>query len=222
MNMNGIIIPDWPMAQKKYEILMLQELLLNKRIKRVMEIGTWSGGTALLWAKMVSKYDDGIVYCCDLKFEYGTLYCIEPGTELIREYPCQMYTATKESKHIVQIEGNTHDAYQIERIINIIGKESLDLMFIDGDHSYEGVKADFENFNCLVKKGGFVVFHDITDNEYHRHYGCFVEKYWQEIKHNYKHWEFIDGNEYWHTAAVRPDDMMKCPSKSMGIGVIQI
>ena len=220
--MNGIIVPDWPIAQKKYEILMLQELLLGKRIKRIMEIGTWSGGTALLWAKMVSKYEDGIVYCCDLNFKYGTLYCSEPGVELIREYPCQIYTATKESKHIVEIAGDTHEPAGIERIHNIVGEGSIDLLFIDGDHSYDGVKADFENFKCLVKSGGYVAFHDITDNDYHRSYKCFVEKYWREIKDNYPNWEFIDNNEYWHTAAVQPNDMMKCPSKSMGIGVIQI
>jgi cephalosporin hydroxylase len=222
MNMNGIIIPDWPVAQKKYELLMLQELLLGKRIKRIMEVGTWSGGTALLWAKMVSAYEDGIVYCCDLRFKYGVLFCIESGVGLTREYPDQMYAIVKERGHIMEIEGDTHSPYQIERIKNIVGKESLDFMFIDGDHSYEGVKADFENFSGLVKKGGYIAFHDITDSDYHRFYGCFVEKFWKEIKDNYLHWEFIDGNEYWHTAAVQPNDMMKCPSKCMGIGVIQV
>ena len=36
----------------------------------------------------------------------------------------------------------------------------IDLLFIDGDHSYEGVKADWEGFKPFVKPFGLVVFHD--------------------------------------------------------------
>lgn len=38
----------------------------------------------------------------------------------------------------------------------------IDLLFIDGDHSYEGVKADYENWAPYVKKGGFIAFHDYS------------------------------------------------------------
>lgn len=39
-------------------------------------------------------------------------------------------------------------------------QEKIDLIFIDGDHSYEGVKADWEGFRSFVKPFGLVVFHD--------------------------------------------------------------
>jgi hypothetical protein len=35
-----------------------------------------------------------------------------------------------------------------------------DLLFIDGDHTYEGAKADYEHWIGTVKPGGHVVFHD--------------------------------------------------------------
>ncbi len=38
--------------------------------------------------------------------------------------------------------------------------EPIDLMFIDGDHSYEGVKADWEGFKPFMKSFGLVIFHD--------------------------------------------------------------
>ncbi len=38
--------------------------------------------------------------------------------------------------------------------------QPVDLLFIDGDHSYEGVKADWELFVPLVKPFGVVIFHD--------------------------------------------------------------
>lgn len=38
----------------------------------------------------------------------------------------------------------------------------IDLLFIDGDHSYEGVKRDWELFLPFLRSFGIVVFHDTT------------------------------------------------------------
>lgn len=35
-----------------------------------------------------------------------------------------------------------------------------DLVFVDGDHSYEGARADFERWRELLRPGGHVLFHD--------------------------------------------------------------
>lgn len=37
------------------------------------------------------------------------------------------------------------------------------MMFIDGDHSYEGVKLDVDSWSPYVKKGGHIYFHDADD-----------------------------------------------------------
>ncbi len=36
----------------------------------------------------------------------------------------------------------------------------IDVLFIDGDHRYEAVKKDFEDWLPLLKAGGFIIFHD--------------------------------------------------------------
>ncbi|OLQ87373.1 hypothetical protein BIY20_13835 [Vibrio panuliri] len=38
--------------------------------------------------------------------------------------------------------------------------KSVDILFVDADHSYEGCKEDIDNFFPKVKSGGIVVFHD--------------------------------------------------------------
>ncbi len=36
----------------------------------------------------------------------------------------------------------------------------IDLLFIDGDHSYKGVKNDVKKFTPFVKQSGYTIFHD--------------------------------------------------------------
>ena len=41
----------------------------------------------------------------------------------------------------------------------------IDVLFIDGDHSYEGVKSDFELYSTILSEKGIIILHD-TDGEY--------------------------------------------------------
>lgn len=77
----------------------------------------------------------------------------------------------------------------------------FDLVFIDGDHTYDGVKSDFENYGSM---GKIIAFHDIADRMRPNRKGEKIEVpiFWNEIKKHYKHLEFI------------------APNSTMGIGVI--
>lgn len=61
----------------------------------------------------------------------------------------------------------------------------VDFLFIDGDHSEEGVRADWNNYGPMVRDGGMVAFHDIVGGHWPG-----VEKLWAEIKTKYRHQEF--------------------------------
>lgn len=57
--------------------------------------------------------------------------------------------------------------------------KKFDIIFIDGDHSYEGVKEDYINSLPLLENNGYLVFHDIAS------IGCpGVVQLWNEINHN--------------------------------------
>jgi predicted O-methyltransferase YrrM len=62
------------------------------------------------------------------------------------------------------IHGSSHDPKTLEIVKNQISE--IDLLFIDGDHSYEAVIKDFELYKDLVVPGGYIVFDDYFDWRY--------------------------------------------------------
>lgn len=80
------------------------------------------------------------------------------------------------------IIGDSHDI-NIQK--NALSHGPYDAVFIDGDHTYEGVKLDWEFAKSTLAKKIF--FHDHTDGVYHNMCNCHVDKLWKEIlNENYK------------------------------------
>ena len=72
-----------------------------------------------------------------------------------KESNCKLYLLPEQSQQPLVLEQTK----------NIFNNEQIDFLFIDGDHTYEGVKRDYEMYSPLVRKGGIVAFHDIGQNE---------------------------------------------------------
>jgi beta-1,4-mannosyl-glycoprotein beta-1,4-N-acetylglucosaminyltransferase len=192
VNERNIIDPCWWVMQKKYELFGIQELLKNQMLKNILEVGTFEGGTALLWAHIASMYG-GRVICSDINFSRE------------KRYDPPQFKWAKDI--ITEIEGDSHAPEQIEKIRT---HGPYDMIFIDGDHTQEGVGLDYINFFPMLKRGGYMVFHDIIDSEEHEKLNCFVGRFWNEMKKTHKVLEFIDNNTY---GTLIP--------RTMGIGAIQ-
>lgn len=82
------------------------------------------------------------------------------------------------------------------KLKNILKGRKIDLLFIDGDHLYGGVKKDFEMYSPLVDNNGIIIFHDILPQKQENQ--CEVERYWNEIKEKHEYKEFIHSyNQEW-------------------------
>ena len=65
-------------------------------------------------------------------------------------------------------------------------RKKWDYIYLDADHSYQGVKNDFELFWPALSKGGYLAMHDIfAQDEGISKYG--TRKFWQEIKSSGKY-----------------------------------
>ena len=97
---------------------------------------------------------------------------------------------------IYLIRANSHSPLSLQKAKSTLKGKSLDFLFIDGDHTYEGVKKDFEMYSPLVKKGGLVAFHDICIHP--PALKSDVYSYWNEIKLTHDYEEIIaDPHQGW-------------------------
>ncbi len=168
------------MLQARQEIESFVKFIGDKKIKNVLEIGTDQGGTFYVWCYLAGEGGKKI----SLDLPHGIFGCTNYDKE---DRNRQMVSW---SNNVSIIEGDSHDKKYIEEIKQILNGEEIDLLFIDGDHTYNGVKKDYEMYKTLVRDEGIIAFHDIKDTEFHRQAGCFVHDFWNELEGDKK--EFRD------------------------------
>jgi predicted O-methyltransferase YrrM len=89
----------------------------------------------------------------------GMCYFIDPG-KVDRYWHNPEHIAQLE--HIFGLGGRLRYLRQTSQQVIAAGglPQRIDLLFIDGDHSYDGVKFDFDHFGSRVRAGGLILLHD--------------------------------------------------------------
>ncbi|WP_371803617.1 class I SAM-dependent methyltransferase [Candidatus Lokiarchaeum ossiferum] len=179
--------------QVRKEILALLQKVKDIKPKIIVEIGTNKGGTLALYTN-VSQSDTKLISLDLPSGQFGGGY---------PEWKIPLYKSfARENQQIKLIRADSHELESLEILKNELNGQEIDFLFIDGDHTYEGIKQDFEMYSPLVRSKGMIAFHDIVVHENIDEVNVF--QFWNEIKENY---EYIENVEDWD-------------QKSCGIGII--
>lgn len=152
--------PDVRTAQKEPELRWLIERLLANDVRSLLSIGLLDAGTEWHIARIYQELGRNIAIT---GIDINDSRELQKNIAEISSLWNQSFRFLQQSSHDECSELGTFDA-----------------VWIDGDHSYEGVKQDF----ALARKKStkLIALHDIADTEQHRKQKCFVSRLWAEIK----------------------------------------
>ena len=184
----GVVFGPW---QERSEIAGFLELVSQRAPRTVLEIGTSNGGSLFLLARVAAP--DALIVSIDLpQGEFGGGY---PRRRSV------LYRAFGAHRQRIRLlRADSHDPWTLEAVRAALDGREVDVLFIDGDHTYEGVKRDFEMYAPLVRQGGVIGFHDIVPPSPHgptprKHddlLGGEVSRFWSEIRSGRDVVEFVE------------------------------
>jgi len=119
-------------SQDEFELWQMLEVVRQLKPKKILEIGVHTG-------QGLKAFGDA--------FPDAKLYGLEIDTQHLT------------FKDFELIEGDSSQPSIIEQVRSF---GPFDFIFIDGDHVYEAVKNDWENYHTMVRPGGAIGFHDTS------------------------------------------------------------
>lgn len=168
--------------QKPEEYKQLLSLLDDRKNKRyALEIGSNCGGTTAGFCQLFDT-----VITIDIKHHINF-------DRLKQKHPTYQYIIS---------DSKSNDTLEYIKSLGI----KFDFIFIDGDHSYNGAKNDYDKYKQFLAYDGHIGFHDIISSDLNRQYDINVDILWKEIKDTYndvhefvatsKHSDYSRQNEF--------------------------
>lgn len=169
------------------ELVALAELVRLQRPKRTLEIGTASGGTLFVW----SHYTSEQLISVDLpRGAWGG------GYEKARVPFYRAFAENNPGLKVNLIRGASCDFSTLAEVKLLLGNRKLDFLFIDGDHTQEGVQNDLYSYLPLVEDGGLVALHDIEAHNFEPN--CHVNQVWNMIRDSWRGQAIISSSKPRH------------------------
>jgi hypothetical protein len=146
------------MSRKRWDEIIAR--LPKREPCTVIEVGTWRGKTS---RQILERCHNATLYMIDRwecpttddsYFNSGSETARLPQAKYDEAYDICFYLALKHGKRAQIIRSDS--------VAAAAGFEdgTVDLIFIDGDHSYDGVKRDILAWKKKVKRGGWLGGHD--------------------------------------------------------------
>jgi len=157
-------------SQNEEELASMLEVIRGS--KSLLEVGSRFGGTLVKMAKILAP--GSTITSVDAPICDSELHIFKPQERL--EFNCDKIRAMGHTVNLIMADSQVKETVERVRAFG-----PFDFGFIDADHSYKGVKTDWENYGPMCKVIGF---HDIINQPSE------VDRLWAELKPHFKHAEF--------------------------------
>lgn len=166
--------------QNPWEIGELMKRVREKQPRVIVEIGTAKGGTLFLFCQHAA--DDATIISLDLPFGRNG-----GGYPKWKEKLYAKFAKPGQTLHLMR--ANSHLDETRTRIEALLKGRKIDVLMIDADHSYEGVKRDYDLYSPLLAADGFIAMHDVILNRFDPEIE--VHRFWDELKATEKTEELV-------------------------------
>jgi len=149
---------EWTLSIR--ELITLAAIARQRRPANIFEFGTYRGGTTLAMA--MNTESETNILTLDLAPSQKDTHRHGLGVGGFPKYTVgELFRKTPQAEKIRQLLGNS----QTFDYSPYYG--TIDMVFIDADHSYEFVKHDSQTAFRLLKPGGVIVWDDYVWDERH-------------------------------------------------------
>jgi hypothetical protein len=127
------------------EALLFYSLARLLMPKKILEIGLGPAASTVAFAQALRENSRGQIISIDIDDAL-----IERAQLILK---CHGFSSLS-----TIIKGNSNDLETKKRILELT--KNVDILFIDGDHSFDVCRRDFEMYSELVTSDGIIIFHD--------------------------------------------------------------
>lgn len=153
------------------KLVAREAVRLKGRPLKILEVGSWAGGSAITWGSAIKRHNDGrgIVVCVDPWHPYfeamqyagladlSTYHEMQKALEEDKIYSLFLHNIRSSSLEdiVLPIRGES------DLILPMLQEGGFDLIFVDGAHDYASVSKDLKNSCRLVVEGGIICGDDL-------------------------------------------------------------
>ena len=123
------------------------------------------------------------------------------GVDLFVKGRVRLRYFARPGQRLLYFDGASQTPTMVTRIGAALAGRKLDVLFIDGDHSYAGVRIDFLSYKQFVREGGTIAFHDICP-DFMTRYGRAsrfsagdVPVFWRKLRQYFPYEEFVQNED---------------------------
>ena len=141
-------------ASPEHKLFLQWLYLAREKLNTVLEIGVATGASTKFWVPWLPQ--DGMYVGIDINLHNESQGLFGKVKEVIDFY--------KDDKRMNFILGDSQDPSVVESAEKFLNGRKVDLLFIDGEHSYERATSDFLLYEKFLASNTVIVWHDATRN----------------------------------------------------------